>query len=169
MPHNTLPSSHPNPSQTMEQSWLMPFSPRREQTAARQRAQSLRRLRAFGWADLASPQGAAFSVLVQPEVSRHALVRVSDGRGAEVGQGVLCLRDAFSASGDGDGGGGDEGDGEEGGRRRSLRATAAAWVNRLGAETGQQPALESGVKVLLTDAGRAVGVLRMSVKIRCHK
>lgn len=138
---------------------------RRQQMAARQRAQSLRRLREFGWAELASPQGAAFSVLVQPEVSRHALIRLSDGRGVEVGQGVLCLRHAFSASGDGDG---DERDVEEGGRRRSFRATAAAWVNRFGADIGQ-PAPESGVKVLLTNGGRAIGVLGISVKIRCHK
>lgn len=139
---------------------------RRQQTAARQQAQSLRRLREFGWAELASPQGAAFSVLVQPEVSRHALVRVSDGRGVEVGQGVLCLRHAFSASGeDGDE---DEEEGKDGGgRRRGFRA-AAAWVNRLAAEPGQ-PAPGSEVKVLLTSGGRAVGVLRVHVKIRCHK
>lgn len=37
-------------------------------------------------------------VLVLPEVSRHALIRVTDSRGREVGQGVMCLRQAFPTS-----------------------------------------------------------------------
>jgi len=37
-------------------------------------------------------------VLVLPEVSRHALIKLTDSQGKECGQGVICLRHAFPTS-----------------------------------------------------------------------
>ncbi len=169
-------------------------APRRQQQqqqAARHRKESLRRLREFTWAELASQSmGAAFSVLVQPEVSRHALVRLADAHGAEIGQGVLCLRHAFpppaqaaavestpSPARQGEKGEEEEEEEEEDDddRRRSLRETAAAWVNRVRQgqqeqrqQQQQQQPSPDGLAVVLSNGGQAVGVLRLRLKIRRH-
>ena len=50
------------------------------------------------WATVAASQGTRFKLLVLPEVSRHALIKLTDSKGHEVGQGVICLRHAFPTS-----------------------------------------------------------------------
>jgi hypothetical protein len=100
------------------------------------------------WAKLASSQGLAFDVLVLPAVSRHALVRLTDGRtNTEIGQGVVCLRQAFS-------------DPPEGG--------GLQWVNNL-LHRNSNRETQQGAEVLISNHGKAVGLLRLQIKIRRHK
>jgi len=102
------------------------------------------------WLKLSSSQGLAFDVLVLPAVSRHALVRLTDGRtNTEIGQGVICLRQAFA-------------DPLEGGGLRPAK-----WVSNLLHRNKQDT--QQGVEVLMSNHGRAVGLLRLQIKIRWHK
>lgn len=103
------------------------------------------------WAKLACLQGLSFDVLVLPAVSRHALVRLTDGRtNTEIGQGVICLRQAFS-------------DPPEGGGLR-----ASQWVNNL-LHRNSNRETQQGVEVLISNHGKAVGLLRLQIKLRRHK
>ncbi len=131
----------------------------------------LRRSHGFLWRELRESDGAAFSVLVQPEVSRHALVRLTDANDAEIGQGVICLRHAFltstsaaAASPAPAEGAAGEGRGRLGGRFGLPRLMGGGGRRRPGGG-----GVAEGVEVLLTEGGRAVASLRLQVKIRRHK
>ncbi len=104
------------------------------------------------WGKLSSPLGLTFDVLVLPEVSRHALIRFTDGKtGTEIGQGVICLRQAFFAAPS-------PSLARDGGRGR-------LWAKVL--QRRQTP--QEGVEVLISNQGRALGMLRLQVKIKRHK
>jgi hypothetical protein len=127
----------------------------------------LRRSHGFAWRELTQEDGAAFSVLVQPEVSRHALVRVQDEQGAEIGQGVICLRHAFLASAADASPLSPE---SEGGKGRARGRFGLPLLMGVGARrAGASGGLGEGVEVLLTNGGQAVANLRLQVKIRRHK
>jgi hypothetical protein len=115
-------------------------------------ADSMRRGHSTAWGTLAAADGITFDVLVVPEVSRHALLKIHDGA-TEIGQGVICLRQAFF---DGSGG-----SGGPGWRRRGL-AKLLHLNNTLGSQ-------QQCVEVLISNQGKAIGLLRMQTKIRRHK
>lgn len=125
--------------------------------------EALRRSHSFTWRELTQAEGVVFSALVHPEVSRHALIQLVDGKGVEVGQGVICLRHAFLGSSIG-----------QEGSMREVCARGRFILPRLLVGDGRRAkaggtVLEEGVKVLLSCAGQAVGTLSLHVKIRRHK
>jgi len=116
-------------------------------------SRGMQRCHRVDWGELAGSQGLTFDVLVLPEVSRHALVRIVEPRtGVEVGQGVICLRQAFVNT-------------LPAGTSASLRARK--WVRAVWHRTGQVP--PEGVELLISKQGKAVGKMHLQLKIRRHK
>jgi hypothetical protein len=118
-----------------------------------------RRCQETTWAKISRAQGVTFDTLVLPEVSRHALVRLTDGEtGIDIGQGVICLRQAFASSWDG-------GANKAAQRRDGQRG----FVHLLRRGGGDDDVSSQGVDVLISDKGKAVGRLTLKIKIRVKK
>ena len=115
-------------------------------------AESMRRGHSTTWETLSAAGGITFDVLVVPEVSRHALIRLHDGA-TEIGSGVVCLRQAFFSRSGGSSG--------AGWRHRGL----AKFLHLNNASRSHQQCVE----VLISNQGKAIGLLRMQIKIRRHK